>query len=202
MRMTAASFHLSAKVTFPEQKLEHQSGWGEPRLAMRLKTRLTVLVLPCDFSGSTAYPEHCLCNSSLPRGEQSPDRCLVIRKVAKVKRWLHGTDSSSPSPCLCFLLLEKGPIRSYRRVIFFFSKIKLWLQLKCYDLEQQTRHKNLKGTKVLVFWQLTDILCLGDGRPSFFQNCPGFVSECPGCPANPLSGHCGIIAEPVFLRQS
>lgn len=121
MRMTAASFRLSAKVTFPEQKLEHQSGWGEPRLAMRLKTRLTVLVLPCDFSGSTAYPEHCLCNSSLPRGEQSPDWCLVIRKVAKVKRWLHGTDSSSPSPCLCFLLLEKGPIRSYRRIIFFFS---------------------------------------------------------------------------------
>lgn len=101
--MTAASFRLFTKVTYPEQKLEYQAGRGESRLAMHLKTLLNVLVLPYDFSGLTTYPEHCLCNSTLHRGEQSTDRCLVIPKVAKVKRLLDETDSSSPSPCLCFL---------------------------------------------------------------------------------------------------
>ena len=86
---------------YPPRAVTGILGWdGKWSPHMPLKMPLNVLVLLCDFSGLTPYPEHHLFKLIQHQDKQSKNCWPMIPKFSKGKRLLDETDCSSAFPFL------------------------------------------------------------------------------------------------------
>lgn len=98
-QMSSAFFCLFTG--YPPRAVTGILGWdGKWSPHMPLKMPLNVLVLLCDFSGLTPYPEHHLFKLIQHQDKQSKNCWPMIPKFSKGKRLLDETDCSSAFPFL------------------------------------------------------------------------------------------------------